>query len=271
MDQCVQVDAIGLRGAHTAQHPPPVHGEHRLEDRIGAEQQREDRRNRGIANQHQDAQLGQNETEEIGATITEKDEPGWEIPDEEPKDRAGRNERGVGDECVMRLEPNVGDAEHHHHHAHRGQAVEAVDDVDGVGNARNAEQSQRHGKWRHGDERVNARDVGAVDHGAEQPNRKCCRDARGQQSPPCSHLLRQIFRDADEKCGQATRQQEPEACPGAGSCEPGEGTRNAQGHEDADASDPRHGLRVKLLRARQIMVCGELRVERGGANHKERR
>src|SRR5690348_6150527 len=51
VDERVQMDAVGLRRRDAAQDPPPVHREDRLEDRIRAEQQREDRRDRRVAHQ----------------------------------------------------------------------------------------------------------------------------------------------------------------------------------------------------------------------------
>ena len=68
MNQRVQVDAVGCGGRDTADHLATVDGEDALEDGVGAEQQREDRRDVRVSMNQQNVELGQQEAQQVGAT-----------------------------------------------------------------------------------------------------------------------------------------------------------------------------------------------------------
>ena len=80
MNQRVQVDAVGFGRRDTADHLATVDGEDGLEDGIGAQQQREDRRDGRVAMNQQDAELSQQEAQQVGATVSQEDQAGGRVP-----------------------------------------------------------------------------------------------------------------------------------------------------------------------------------------------
>lgn len=270
VDQAVQMRGIGQPDRAASHHATAVHGEQRLEDRIGAQQQREDRRDLRIAVHQQDAELGHPEAQEIGTTIAQEDQAQRIVPDEEAHHPTQPDQRGHHDHLVADLEGNIGQRREHDRHAHRGQPVEAVDDVDRVGHAGHRQQRQRHREAGDQHQAVDAGNAGARDDRVGQPDRQRRRRDGGEQTLLRGHALGEVLDQAGAEGHQAAADQHRQQRP-LGHAPPDRQQRADQHtHQDANAADPRHDARVEFLRLVLVGVAGQMRVMRRRAHHQQR-
>ena len=253
----MQVDAVRQAGRHAAEISLSIYGEERLEDGVNEEQGGIPGRDLRVARHEQDAELGQHEAEEVGATIPQEDEAVGIVPDQKAQDRPDHDERAAKHERVPHLEGHVAERGEHGHGRRRREAVEAIDDVDGIDQRCHAHHGRKAAGQRQGEPRIHQRHVHPDQAGIEYDGAQRAACQRAQQPHRGADALGEVFREANAEHHGRTGQEERQVLGERQVARRQHPDGQAAAEQDAHAAYAGHRPDVEFLDAGEIAVrCG---------------